>query len=64
MTLEQLAYQWLTHGHDKNGITWPDAMDNARHDLNHMSHVEFLELISNLVEDRLNEFATELEGNK
>jgi hypothetical protein len=52
-TLEDRIYAWLTHGHAKNGINWHDAMDTAKAKLNHMDHVEFLELISHEISDML-----------
>ena len=53
MTIEDNVYAWLTHGYDKNGINWYDAMDRAKETLNNMDHVEFLKLISDEVEQKL-----------
>jgi hypothetical protein len=64
MTLEDLTYQWLTHGMDKNGISHADAMDRARATLVCMPNDEFLELISSMLEQRLEGFVLNLECNK
>jgi len=52
-SLEDRIYAWLTHGHDKNGINWHDAMDTAKATLNRMPHDEFLKLISDEISDML-----------
>ena len=59
MTLEQLAYQYLTHGYDKNGIGQAEAQIRAIDVVNHMSNAEFLELISDQLEERLERFVIE-----
>ena len=62
MTIENLAYERLTHGYDKNGINWEDAMDSARYTINRMNNVELLELISDMVELRLEAYSLEKES--
>lgn len=52
-TIEDNVYRELMHGHEKNGINWHDAMDTAQDALNRMDHVDFLELISRHIEDKL-----------
>lgn len=51
--IENNIYQELTHGYEKNGTNWHDAMDRARDSLNDMSNVDFLALISRHIEDKL-----------
>lgn len=63
-TLEDFVYEYLSHGHDKNGLSLGESNDRVHSMLNRMSNVEFLELLSLQMETLLDTFALQLEQNK
>ena len=51
--IENEIYKTLTHGYDKNGLSWQEGMGRARDVINRMSNVELMELICQHIDSAL-----------
>lgn len=61
-TVHDLAFEYLIHGYDKNDTPRPVALVRARNLLLCMGNDALLELISDMVEQRLEAFKQELQA--